>query len=413
MDPPIFPRPRIPGRRARPGLQPVLDWKIGQFFPRERHRFVSPIKRPLNAKGEKLHARLSYDPTGPRYKGEVSIKPLDLNVRKIRPLHMNVDLILGLEKNRIEISNAKIDLPRSHVEANGSIEDLSSPKAAFRFTARVAAAEAGYVLDIPAARQGTIGLAGTFKYNSSSDYTIVAGATLRGIEIEEDGIHFSGVRGTTLARLNPRGLELDSIALETLGGHFTGRASLPKLESIVADGAVRDILIQPALAALVPQLTEAERTVYSGAASGPIHLESPLKGGFGFAAANVVIEPAPGGIPVQGTADIRYDGKSQTLSVAKSHLEFPGVRADLPGVLNEQMDVRADSDNLDDLLPAINAFSTEPVKSLPIQLKGGKASFTGTVAGKLKLAACRRRGDADEFRLLRHPVRPLRRAGDC
>src|SRR6185369_17201303 len=295
-----IPALKKPGPPGKAGLQPILDWKIGQFSLENGTIRFADQKTDLNAKGEKLHARLAYDATGPRYKGEISIKPLDLNVRKIRPLHMNVDLILGLEKNRIEISNAKIDLPRSHVEANGSIEDLSSPKAAFRFTARVAAAEAGYVLDIPAARQGTIGLAGTFKYNSSSDYTIVAGATLRGIEIEEDGIHFSGVRGTTLARLNPRGLELDSIAIETLGGHFTGRASLPKLESIVADGAVRDILIQPALAALVPQLTEAERTVWSGAASGPVHLESPLKGGFGFAATNVVITPAPGGIPVQG-----------------------------------------------------------------------------------------------------------------
>jgi cobalamin biosynthesis Mg chelatase CobN len=72
------------------------------------------------------------------------------------------------------------------------------------------------------------------------------------------------------------------------------------------------------------------------------------------------------------------------LSIGKMHIDAPGVQLDASGVLNEQMAVRMVSTNLDELLPAINAFSKAPVKSLPIQLKNGNATFDGTLTGNLK-----------------------------
>ncbi len=378
------PEPKIARPPGKPGLEPLLDWRIGQFSIENGTMQIADRKSHLNAKGEKLHARLSYDFAGPRYKGEISIWPLEVNVGKIRPLNMNVAVFVSLEKNRVEISNAKFDLRRSHVEAAGAIENLSSPKGVFRFTARVAAAEAGEVLRIPAARQGTIDLAGSFNYNSPSDYTIAAAATIRGLEVLESGIHISGIRGTCQARLNPHGLELDKMALETLGGHFTGRASLPKLEDIVADGAVEGIALEQALAAFAPDLTEIERTIFSGRASGPVHVESKLTGVFGVATTSSTVAPAPGGIPVQGSVDLRYEGESKDLSFDNMHIDSPGVRVDGSGVLNKQMTVRMASGNLVALAPAINAFSKAPVKSLPIELKNGNATFDGTLTGNLK-----------------------------
>src|SRR5262249_27912448 len=149
-------------------------------------------------------------------------------------------------------------------------------------------------------------LAGAFNYNSPSDYTIAAGAKIRGLEVLEDGIHISGIQGTSLARFIPRGLELDGIALDTLGGRFTGRASLPKLKDIVADGAVEGIAIEQALAAFVPELTEVERTIFSGRASGPVHVESRLTGVFGVATASSFIVPSPTPIPFPSPLHLHY-----------------------------------------------------------------------------------------------------------
>src|SRR5260370_22262414 len=56
---------------------------------------------------------------------------------------------------------------------------------------------------------------------------------------------------------------------------------------------------------------------------------------------------------------------------------------DLAGVLGEQLEVEVASTNLEEMMPDINAIPTAPLKTLRVQLKNGKATFTGTVSGKL------------------------------
>ena len=93
--------------------------------------------------------------------------------------------------------------------------------------------------------------------------------------------------------------------------------------------------------------------------------------------------PTPGGIPLAGTVDARYDGSDHTLNLGQSFLLTPGARVDVSGVLGRQLQVRVASTNLDELLPAINAFSKSPLESLPVHLKNGKATFDGSITGKL------------------------------
>ena len=61
----------------------------------------------------------------------------------------------------------------------------------------------------------------------------------------------------------------------------------------------------------------------------------------------------------------------------RSFLALPGTRLDFSGVLGRQLRVRADSRNLDDVLPAF------AIQSLPVKLQNGEAVFDGSVTGKL------------------------------
>src|SRR5206468_1250436 len=213
-----IPEPKVKSASGKIGLEPILDWKIGKFSLENGAMLFAGQTSELNARGEKLRAQFAYDLTGPRYKGQLSIQPLEIRAGKIAPVNVDVDLALGLEKNRIEISKARLDMGRSLVEASGSIEDLALPKGVFRFTSRFAVDQAGGWLKIPAARRGTIELAGTGNYNSPSDYTISASMIARGLEVHEDSIHVSGARATSLARFNPRGVQLDGLTVHLLGG---------------------------------------------------------------------------------------------------------------------------------------------------------------------------------------------------
>src|SRR5256885_12819696 len=70
---------------------------------------------------------------------------------------------------------------------------------------------------------------------------------------------------TTLFR---SGLEADSMAVDVMGGRFTGRAALPKLQRFVVDGTSSNIPIQQALQAVGSRLQAARKLTWSGLASG-------------------------------------------------------------------------------------------------------------------------------------------------
>src|SRR5580704_9752371 len=110
---------------------------------------------------------------------------------------MDVYLTLGLERNRIEVSNAKFDMQGSHLDASGAIEDLVAPKGAFRFTAHVAANQAAQLLKTRLVRRGMVELTGTASYKSSSDYAVQASVKAHDLDVEQDGIRVSGVRASS------------------------------------------------------------------------------------------------------------------------------------------------------------------------------------------------------------------------
>jgi len=108
-----IPEPKVKSISGKIGLEPILDWKIGKFSLENGEMLFAEQKSGLNVRGENLHAQFSYDPAGPRYKGQLFIQPLELNARSVNPVNMNVSLVLGLEKNRIEVVIDDVESPRS------------------------------------------------------------------------------------------------------------------------------------------------------------------------------------------------------------------------------------------------------------------------------------------------------------
>jgi len=272
--------------------------------------------------------------------------------------------VLGLEKNRIEISSAKLDFGRSSVEATGAIEGLTSPKAAFRFTAHVGVDQAGNILKWGFARQGMVDLAGSAQLQQRY--------RLRRHRQRQRPRHRSaGGRHPRLRRAphcqSPSRSARSEARWRDRGRarrQFTGRAEFPKLVRFMVDGSVRDMPIDRTLATLQPDLPTAQTTSWSGLASGPVHIEGGLlRGSTLVATAKVYISPGSGGIPVQGSVDLRYDTADKTLNLAKSHIETPGANVDLSGTLGTSLEVSASSTNLNELLPVINVFAAQPVKS--------------------------------------------------
>src|SRR5262249_21093291 len=225
-------------------------------------------------------------------------------------------------------------------------------------------------------------LAGSMNYRSATDYNVSSDVDARGLSVEQEGVHIRGVRATAKMQLNPRGIDLSGVTLDALGGRFTGKVMIPEMKRFSVDGQARNFAIQHVLSVFGSGLPAAGK-VWSGMASGPVHVDGTVRGGITAATGKIEIVPAPGGIPVEGSIDAHFDGSKRTLNLGQSYLLTPGARVDLSGTLGSQLQVRAVSTNLNDLLPVINSLSKTRVEALPIQLKNGKASFDGTVRGNL------------------------------
>src|SRR5262249_7125966 len=78
-----------------------------------------------------------------------------------------------------------------------------------------------------------------------------------------------------------------------------------------------------------------------------------------------------------------YDSRSETLDLGHSSLSLPATSVQFAGVLGRELQVRVDSKDLNEILPAAGVATTGP-NALPLHLRNGEAIFAGTVSGKLE-----------------------------
>jgi len=144
------PEPKAPRKAGKPAIETILDLAIGRFsVERGVFEVASAGKTPFAASGRNLNARFLYDRAGPRYRGDVSIQPLDLDLGSYRPLPVGVAIALTIEANRIAVQSARLVSGRSRLGFSGAIENLAAPHGTLQYDASVSVREATPILRIP------------------------------------------------------------------------------------------------------------------------------------------------------------------------------------------------------------------------------------------------------------------------
>ena len=81
-------------------------------------------------------------------------------------------------------------------------------------------------------------------------------------------------------------------------------------------------------------------------------------------------------MPVSGKVTGDYNGRADTVTLAKSYLALPHTRVDVSGALGQRIQIRAVSRDLADFRPLAG--------DLPVKFNaGGAATVTATATGKL------------------------------
>jgi translocation and assembly module TamB len=407
------PEPKIHSKRST--VDAILDLAVGRFSLQDGvFEVESRQPTPFSARGRNLNARLVYDHAGPRYRAEVAIQPLDLDISGYAPTAVAVALHFAVERNRVTIDSARLAADDSHVEFSGVVDDLASPRATLRYEAQASQADVARFLRTKLLESGSAHVSGEATWAAAGSFSVTGrlnaynleyrDAYVRLRDFQADGALQAGPAGLDvtglrlsgfyvrpdnripidgrIARAEVRGPDIHFIgmAFAGLGGVYEADGLLQHLDLFHFQGAITGFQARRVVAVYSPAALP-----WDGRASGPLELQGSLQGeGDLHVTARLAISPEPGGAPVHGQVNADYDTTSGILDLGRSTLTLPSSRVDFSGAIGEagggRMRAHLETRDLDDLLPAVG----ETTESVGVKLENGAAVFDGSVEGTLE-----------------------------
>jgi len=230
-----LPAPKIHSGRST--AETILNLAIGRFqLQNGVFEIESRGQVPFDARGRNLNARFLYELAGPRYRGDLSMQPLDFACGSYGPMPLDVAVALTFEKNRIGVTSAKVATGDSRIDFSGAVEDLVSPHASFRYDLRASLADVNRILRVPELRRGTAEVAGNAVWAGSSNYSATGRLHAYGVEYRDSFVRLQGFRVDAALAAGPAGIGLSAIRL---AGDEVNSASQVPVEGSIATAGLR------------------------------------------------------------------------------------------------------------------------------------------------------------------------------
>ena len=377
-----LPTPKVV-RSNRTVIQQLLDLKVRRFDLHDGYLDYNEQRIPLDLQAENLKTDLRYDPTGPRYAGEISSRQVRAAYPKFRDVVVfGIAANGALENNRLHIASARVNMSESTADLAGDIHDFASPIGDFNLTAHLFPKDLSQALRLPIAERGAVDFNGKASFSILPlSYKLDGKVKARGIDYSNQSARLTGIGLVSNLEISPARIALPNAEVSLLNGKFHGAVTILDWRRFDVRGEARDFPIQELARVSGQHVAE-----LNGAATGPVHAEGILtKQGIDRLKFDAKLAIAPGetGVPLRGSVDLNYDQRAARIALGESHLTIGSTQLDVSGALGESLSIHAVSRNLNDILAASPLLGKQPPKELPVQLKGGSAQFDGFVTGPL------------------------------
>jgi translocation and assembly module TamB len=404
------PSPKLKQTRQGSTVEDILKLAIGTFkLEKGVFEVESKGSTPFDARGENLNLNLAYELAGPRYRGTLAIQPLHLRYDDYGPVPFAVNLGLVLEKNRVSLTSGRLSTGSTQVDFSGELEDFTGPHANLRYEARAALSDIARIFRIPELRAGRASVGGNARWTPASGLALTGNVHATGVEYRDrnvrlvdfraDGAATAGVRGVDASGMRISGfyaferhrepvegriqsfalrrkdIDLNGVALTLLGGSFRGDVRVRDLNAYTVTGELSGIDSRRTVAIYNPEPLPWDALVF-----GPVRLDGSLKDAASLrATAHLKLAPAPSGDAVTGDVNATYEARGGTLDLGRSTVSLPNSRADVSGVIGQELKVHAETRDFNDILPVLGTNAA----GLPVKLRNGSAIFDGSVSGNL------------------------------
>ena len=355
----------------------LLDLAIQRFEVTDGVLVYNHQRYPFSFAGESLSAKSVYEAAERRYRGEISARQLQVTAQERVPVLLDADVAWLLEEDKAIIERARVALGESSVELAGELTDLEARSGEFRIFADLLVADLVEPLELPVLPQGRVDIDGTVQigsdgYAGSGRFGGSGLGWTRGhISIPEIGLSGNIEADST-------GLRFGNLRATALEGSFNGLGEIVPGQSFRFEGTLEDLAMQR-LAPSVP----IERLAYSGILSGDVSLSGKLGQTLQDVVVNttLTVTPAPGENPLEGEVAFEFRQADNMVQFGASEIATRSSRLEFSGSIADGIGVTLDTEDLDDLLPAIAMTSDEAPESLPVRIESGTARATGTISG--------------------------------
>jgi translocation and assembly module TamB len=180
------PQPKIPSSGKQDASETILKLAINRFtLWNGEFEVNSQQKSPFELHGQNLNANLLYeapprrppdssappDPTTyPRYHGNISIQPLELQFQGVARTPVAIDASLSFEKNRIGIAAAHLSTNGVDIQLSGALQDLTAPRLAVKYVVHATMASVVRILRTQLMDRGDMIVTGNAQL-SGSDFS--------------------------------------------------------------------------------------------------------------------------------------------------------------------------------------------------------------------------------------------------
>ncbi|MBM3782984.1 MAG: hypothetical protein FJW30_01425 [Acidobacteria bacterium] len=336
-----LPSPRV-RRGTRNPMEDFLALTVEEYSIVEGVFSYSNTRTPFHASGKNLNAHFN------DHRGTVGSSALLLKIPGIPELPVDLQAKLELRKDLVVVESFRARSGATIAEGKGQFWENGE----LELSVASDISEVRRLFGIDAGR-------GPLRSNGTLRWTGGAEAVYDG-EFDAKG----QAAATGHLRADKQGLVVDRLAVRAGPGVFKGRAELAAYTRYIVDGVLDGV----SLASL-----RKEPLGYSAAVSGPVRVEGERNGPF-VLKGQLNLSPLPGAAPLEGLLNVSYSSNGLA-AFANSDLRSGTTRVDFSGTMNQTLRVKAVSESLADIAPALK------LAGLDAALPEASIAFEGTVSG--------------------------------
>src|SRR4030095_7360905 len=371
--------PTIPKSNSNTSTN-LFDLGIQHVLLERGEIYYNDVKTPLDAELHDLQVEIKPELIGKGYEGNLSYRNGRIVSGTMKPLLHDLTAGFNATPSEFRLKPLLLTVASSTLELEGQVRNYSQPSASGSYRITIHPQDARLVLRNASIPTGELKLTGSVRYQQQDNVppirALVLDGVLNGRELAVSTADLNAVvrniRGEF--KLFDGNLDVHGLQADLLGGHMTAKATIEHLDTnsiAKLHASVQAISLSAGNAALrtaslgaMPMDGQISGTADAAWAGRIKNIEARSE--ITLKAALTSAQSAP--VPVDGAAQLNYDGRSATVTLTNASLETPRTRLEIYGTAGPTLNLKvqahaADLTELDALVAAFQGIGPEPAAS--------------------------------------------------